>query len=135
MNRYDHNPDENPHWRPLMGRRVYRCRSCGTEAMLQTNHTGTVWAERCHGTCKDIYNPHTAREVVIWHPARPHDYVGETQMISIYREFDTKDEAEQFHNDMYTSYHPAGYSTMIRIEYIDEKNKWVAYGSRAASCD
>ena len=73
----EHNPDTNLHWTPLMGRRVYKCTGCGTEAVLTTNHTGTVPAEPCHGTCKQIYHPHTAREVVVWHKPMAHVYVRE----------------------------------------------------------
>lgn len=72
-----HNPDTNLHWRPKLATRVYACNECNTECTIRTNHTGTVWAEPCHGTCKDILHPHTAHEVVIWHPARPHRYLRE----------------------------------------------------------
>ena len=71
-----HNPDRNTKWTPLIGRRVYACQQCGAEHTVSTNHIGTVWAERCSGTCRTIVNPHTAREVVL--PYRgPHIYVRE----------------------------------------------------------
>lgn len=79
MTRNDHDPDTNQQWRPLVADRIYRCDGCGTECTIQTNHTGKVWAEPCHGTCKEIFNPNTGRERVIWHPARPHSYVGEAR--------------------------------------------------------
>ena len=75
MTTFDHNPDANPNWTPLLRRRVYRCDGCGTEATIQTNHTGKVWAEPCHGNCKTILHSHTAREIVIWHKPMPHSYV------------------------------------------------------------
>lgn len=77
MNPFDHNLDANPNWIPKMAQRFYACTECGTEKMIQTNHTGTVWAEPCAGSCRDILFAHTSREKVIWHPARPHRYVRE----------------------------------------------------------
>jgi len=74
---FEHNPDINPKWTPKVGRRVYACKECGTEKIVSTNHTGTVWAEPCAGSCKNIYHAHTSRERVEWHPARPHAYVRE----------------------------------------------------------
>jgi hypothetical protein len=73
----EHNPDTNPHWKPKMAYRIFVCRGCGTECAIQTNHTGTVWGAPCHGTCKTIINPNTAREQVFWHKPMPHDYVRE----------------------------------------------------------
>jgi DNA-directed RNA polymerase subunit RPC12/RpoP len=72
----DHNPDKNPNWRPNVARRVYRCAKCGAETVTQTNHTGTVWSERCRGTCRTILHPHTARERVFPFDG-PHRYVCE----------------------------------------------------------
>ena len=77
MENFEHNPDVNKAWTPLMRRRVYACTDCGHEETLSTNHTGTVWAQPCGGTCKDILHAHTAQERVLWHPARPHRYVRE----------------------------------------------------------
>jgi hypothetical protein len=77
--RVAHDPDTNPDWTAKLGFRVYACAECGTEKTVQTNHTGTVPAEPCAGTCRDIFNPHTAREVVQWHPARPHRYIREAR--------------------------------------------------------
>lgn len=77
MNPSDHNPDINPNWKPGVARRVYQCNECGEVKIINTNHTGTVWAEPCAGRCKDIINPHTSRERVLWHPPRPHRYVAE----------------------------------------------------------
>lgn len=68
----EHNPDTNPHWRPLMARRVLICRQCGAEHEATTNHTGTVWAERCSGRCRCIINPHTEHEAVLPYYG-PHD--------------------------------------------------------------
>lgn len=72
-----HNPDTNPQWTPKIAYRVYACGECGTETTIQTNHTGTVPGANCAGTCRNIFNPHTAREIVQWHPARRHVYVRE----------------------------------------------------------
>lgn len=73
---FDHNPDVNPNWTPEYARRIYQCRVCGTQRTIETNHTGTVWNTRCGGTCRDIINPHSTREMV--YPARrPHDFVGD----------------------------------------------------------
>lgn len=77
MNPFEHNPDLNPNWRPLVAWRVYRCVGCDAETELQTNHTGRVYHARCAGSCKDIIFANTAREKVTWHPDRPHDYVRE----------------------------------------------------------
>lgn len=72
----DHNPDLGPYWIPLVARRVFACTACGTEKVAQTNHTGTIPAERCLGPCRTILNPHTAREIV--QPFYgPHRYVRE----------------------------------------------------------
>lgn len=73
---FDHNPDVNPDWVPLGGRRVVRCVKCGTEQTVFTNHTGTVWALRCVGWCRTVISPNTAREVVLPYYG-PHSYVGE----------------------------------------------------------
>ena len=61
----EHNPDTNPNWRPLVKSRVLTCDQCGSEHKATTNHTGKVWGERCSGRCRQIINPHTAREVVL----------------------------------------------------------------------
>lgn len=73
----EHHNADKPGWTPKVAMRVYACSECGTEKTISTNHSGTVWAEPCAGKCKDILNPHTAREVVMWHPARPHTFVRE----------------------------------------------------------
>ena len=74
IDNFDHNPDVNPHWTPKRGRRVYACNQCGAETTISTNHTGTVWGTRCMGKCRQIINPHTAREVVLPYHG-PHHYV------------------------------------------------------------
>lgn len=67
-------------------------------------------------------------------------------MIRLHAEFDTQEEAELWRDGMYMSYHPAGYSTHITIERRTRKigtdrslpefeTYWVAWGSRAESCD
>lgn len=78
MENIEHNPDVNPAWTPKIAYRVYACGQCGTQKTIQTNHTGTVWAERCAGRCRTILNPHTAREVVMPYVG-PHTYVGDVQ--------------------------------------------------------
>lgn len=74
--RNDHNPDTNPHWTPLIAKRVYKCADCDHEQVTTTNHTGTVWALRCRGRCRNIINPHTEREIVL-PKYGPHFYVRE----------------------------------------------------------
>lgn len=74
MNDIHHNADL-PGWTPKVANRVYACSVCGTETTISTNHTGTVAATPCAGSCKDISNPHTARERVFWHAPRLHRYV------------------------------------------------------------
>ena len=74
--RNDHNPDTNPHWTPLVAKRVYKCADCDHEQVTTTNHTGTVWALRCRGRCRNIINPHTEREIVL-PKYGPHFYVRE----------------------------------------------------------
>lgn len=76
MNPADHNPDTNPNWRPLVATRVYACKQCGTEKTVNTNHTGTVWSERCAGSCRSILSPHTASERVLPYYG-PHLYIRE----------------------------------------------------------
>jgi len=73
---YAHDPDRNPRWTPLFGRRVVACAQCGTEQTTTTNHTGTVWGLHCVGRCRQIINPHTAREIVLPYHG-PHKYVRE----------------------------------------------------------
>ena len=75
---FAHDPDRNQAWTPKMARRRYICQGCGTEREMETNHTGTVWAGRCAGTCREIIHPNTAREVVLpFHG--PHRYLGEIE--------------------------------------------------------
>lgn len=71
-----HNPDTNPNWTPKLAMRIYACCKCGTQKKVDTNHTGTVWATRCVGSCRTVINPHTAREVVLAYYG-PHEYKGE----------------------------------------------------------
>jgi hypothetical protein len=62
-------------------------------------------------------------------------------MIRLYAEFDTKADAEAWCEGMFRSYHPLGYGTHLSIVKVnarrgdDTVTKWVAYGSRAESCD
>lgn len=74
-----HHDADRPGWVPKVAYRIYACKECGTEKKIQTNHTGTVWAEPCAGKCRDITNPHTSREQVFWKPARPHRYVRDAE--------------------------------------------------------
>lgn len=64
MTNYKHNPDINPNWKPKMARRVYRCSECNNEVITETNHTGSCYPV-CEGKCRQIINPHTAREIVM----------------------------------------------------------------------
>jgi hypothetical protein len=59
-------------------------------------------------------------------------------MINIREIFDSFEAAEKFRDEMYRAYHPLGYGTHIRIELqhdINGARRWVAWGSRAESCD
>ncbi len=75
---FAHDPDRNRAWTPLVAWRRYECKQCGAKRVSQTNHTGTIPAERCLGKCRQISNPHTAREVVSPYHG-PHRYLGEYQ--------------------------------------------------------
>jgi hypothetical protein len=62
-------------------------------------------------------------------------------MIRLHAEFDSLGEAELWRDGMYAAYPPQGYSTHLVItratRVVDgvTEEVWVAYGSRAASCD
>ena len=56
-------------------------------------------------------------------------------MIAYYALFDSKEAAEKYRDELYQAYHPAGYSTHIRIDYDAHEKKWIASGGRAESCD
>lgn len=64
-------------------------------------------------------------------------------MIHIYEAFDTEAEAEAFKERYYRNFHPWGYGTHIKIyspaeqHFNDRRDqgKWIAIGSRSASCD
>ncbi len=66
-------------------------------------------------------------------------------MIRIYETFATKELAEEFKERYYKSYHPMGYGTHIAIKEIviepnpkypgESDTRWLASGSRGASCD
>lgn len=73
---YKHNADVNPDWTPKVAKRVYACKQCDAEQSLETNHTGTVFTARCVGSCRQIFNAHTAREFVTPYHG-PHRYVRE----------------------------------------------------------
>lgn len=72
----EHNPDTNQNWTPLVASRVYACNQCDAECTISTNHTGTVWAQRCVGRCRNIRHPHTSRELVVPYEG-PHRYIRE----------------------------------------------------------
>lgn len=44
--------------------RPYKCTECGHEITTSTNHSGPIYPT-CAGKCRQILNPHTAREVVL----------------------------------------------------------------------
>lgn len=76
FNAFDHDLDQNPHWRPSVAYRRYACAECGAERIMQTNHTGTVPGARCVGKCREILRPHTENEVVL-PKYGPHRYICE----------------------------------------------------------
>lgn len=45
-------------------KRVYECCDCGKVIVTETNHTGFIYPI-CKGTCRQILNPHTAKEIVL----------------------------------------------------------------------
>jgi hypothetical protein len=73
---FEHDADNNPNWTPRLAWRVYACAQCGAETKIQTNHTGTVWAQHCVGKCRKILNPHTENERVLPYQG-PHKFVCE----------------------------------------------------------
>lgn len=75
FNPHDHDVDTNPDWKPRFGSRVYKCSGCGHEIVTTTNHTGSCYP-MCEGSCRQIINPHTAREVVLRKQTK-HVYVKE----------------------------------------------------------
>lgn len=44
--------------------RVYECRECGNQIQTGTNHRVDCYPA-CTGKCRQIINPHTAREIVL----------------------------------------------------------------------
>jgi hypothetical protein len=59
-------------------------------------------------------------------------------MIRIHEVFESAEAAEKFRDEMYAAWHPAGYGTHIQIKRdydINGAGRWVAWGSRAESCD
>lgn len=55
--------------------RPYKCTECGNEVTLKTNHTGPCYPV-CTGKCRQIFNPHTAHEIVTPKQTE-HVYAGE----------------------------------------------------------
>lgn len=55
-------------------------------------------------------------------------------MIYYDKEFDSKEEAEQFIEYIMRSYHPAGYGTIFK-SIKQSGDKWIVSGSRYSSCD
>jgi endogenous inhibitor of DNA gyrase (YacG/DUF329 family) len=47
-----------------MANRIYQCKGCGNVIEANTNHKGDIYPV-CSGSCKQIFNPHTARERVL----------------------------------------------------------------------
>ncbi len=45
-------------------RRVYQCCECGNTIVTSTNHRASCYPT-CKGKCRQIINPHTAREIVL----------------------------------------------------------------------
>lgn len=56
-----------------LANRLYICSECNTLSEHTTNHTGQIYPT-CHGWCRAISNPHTAREVVNLKQT-PHNYI------------------------------------------------------------
>ncbi len=58
-----------------MARRRYQCAKCGHIITTTTNHRSECWP-LCEGRCRQIINPHTAKEVVL-RTQTTHHYLGE----------------------------------------------------------
>lgn len=57
-------------------------------------------------------------------------------MVTIRKEFDTREDAETWRSRYLESYHPAGYSTYLCEPFKDDRTgKWVVSGSRGSSAD
>jgi hypothetical protein len=67
MDRDAHNPDTNPDWTPLVKPRLLTCLKCEATHVSVTNHTGTVWGARCHGSCRQIITGPTSEAVLPYH--------------------------------------------------------------------
>lgn len=57
--------------------RLYACTECGNEVAINTNHRGECYPQ-CLGRCRQILNPHTAREVVM-RKQTPHRFLRDCQ--------------------------------------------------------
>jgi len=44
--------------------RLYECVKCGNRITTGTNHRGEIYPT-CKGKCRQILNPHTAKEIVL----------------------------------------------------------------------
>lgn len=44
--------------------KLYACADCGHEVQLVTNHQGPCYPA-CTGSCRQVYQPNSAREVVL----------------------------------------------------------------------
>lgn len=56
-------------------KRVYECQECGNRVEIETNHD-TECYPICRGSCRQIINPHTAREIVLRRQTT-HKYISE----------------------------------------------------------
>ena len=63
-NPWKHNCRLNPAWKPKLKLREYQCKDCGHIIKTTTNHTGECYPT-CQGKCRQIINPHTAREIML----------------------------------------------------------------------
>ena len=55
--------------------RNYECRECGNKIQTGTNHRADCYPV-CKGSCRQIINPNTAREIVL-SKQTAHKYIGE----------------------------------------------------------
>lgn len=51
------------------------------------------------------------------------------------KDFDTKQEAEDWKTAYYNNYNPFGYGTSLAVQFLPTSRKYVVTGYRFSSCD
>ncbi len=60
-----------------IAKRLYECHECGNRVEIETNHKIECYPV-CKGKCRQILNPHTAKEIVL-STQTTHKYIGESK--------------------------------------------------------